>query len=60
MLEALWSAKFESNLGIFGSGVVIFETGRVFGGDGEYYYTGNYEVNKDEINGKLLVVHYTL
>ena len=59
MLEALWSVEFVSNLNIFGSGVVVFETGRIFGGDAQYYYTGKYEVKNGSINGELDVVNYS-
>ncbi len=58
MLEALWSIEFISNLNIFGSGVVIFETGRIFGGDTRYYYTGWYEVKNGNLQGELDVVNY--
>jgi hypothetical protein len=30
MIEALWAVRFVSNLGVFGSGVVVFETERNF------------------------------
>jgi len=59
MLEALWSVEFVSNLNIFGSGVVIFETGRIFGGDAQYYYTGRYEVKNGNLEGELEVVNYS-
>lgn len=58
MLEALWSAEFASNLNILGSGVVVFETGRIFGGDAQYYYTGKYEVKNGTLTGELDVVNY--
>ena len=58
MLEALWTAEFSSNQNIFGSGVVIFETDRIFGGDAQYYYTGKYEVNNGELSGNLTITHY--
>lgn len=58
MLEALWSVQFGSSLGLFGAGVVVFETGRIFGGDGQYYWTGNYKVENGVLNGHLDVVHY--
>ncbi len=58
MLEALWSVEFCSNLNIVGSGVVIFETFRIFGGDAQYYYTGRYEVKNGILEGELNVVNY--
>jgi hypothetical protein len=59
MLEALWSVEFRSNLNIFGSGVVIFETDRIFGGDAQYYFTGKYEVKNCTLTGELDVVNYS-
>lgn len=59
MIEALWSVEFVSNLNVFGSGVVIFETGRIFGGDAQYYYTGTYEMKNGALIGDLDVVHYS-
>jgi hypothetical protein len=44
-LEALWSVEFVSNQPGIGAGVAIFETGRVFGGDSQYYYLGTCEVD---------------
>ena len=29
MIEAAWTIEFQSSMGIYGAGVVIFETGRV-------------------------------
>lgn len=57
-LEALWSLEFQSNRGFEGGGVVIFETGRVFGGDAQYYYTGTYEVKSGNITAKVKVTRY--
>ncbi len=59
MLEALWSVEFSSNLQIFGAGVVIFETNRVFGGDGQYYYLGSYEVKNGVMEAELEITHYS-
>ena len=59
-IEALWSVQFISNLEIYGGGVIVFETGRIFGGDGYYYYVGDYATDGDNINlkGKIEVTHY--
>jgi len=59
MLEALWSVEFVSNLGIFGAGVVVFETERVFGGDSQYYYLGTCQVKYDNVEAEIEVTHYT-
>ena len=59
MLEALWSVEFVSTLGRSGGGVVVFETGRVFGGDGQYYYLGNYKVEGEIASGEAEITHYS-
>ena len=58
MLEALWTANFVSNHCVYGGGAVVFETGRIFGGDSQYYYVGNYEVSNGCISGDLEVTHF--
>jgi hypothetical protein len=59
-IEALWTVEFISNLQIFGSGVAIFETNRIFGGDSQYYYLGNFEVNHDGlVKAKVSVTHFS-
>ncbi|MEX2575286.1 MAG: GrlR family regulatory protein [Halofilum sp. (in: g-proteobacteria)] len=54
-LEALWTVAFGTSEGRAGQGVVIFESGRVFGGDHGYYYLGTYAVGNDRINADLHV-----
>jgi len=58
MLEALWTIEFGS-YEAFGAGVVVFETGRIFGGDNQYYYIGNYDVKNDTVEGEVEVTHYS-
>lgn len=60
MIEALWSVQFKSNLGIFGSGVVVFETERIFGGDAKFYYLGSFNVGSDgSVDADVEVNHYS-
>lgn len=58
MLEALWSIKFRSNLQVFGAGVVVLETGKIFGGDAQYFYIGNYKVKNDILSAEVECTHY--
>jgi hypothetical protein len=44
--------------GNINAGVVIFETGRLFGGDSWYYYTGTYEGKNGKLTAKLKSTHY--
>lgn len=58
MLEALWSVEFVSNTQSWGAGVVVFETGKIFGGDSTYFYVGSYDVVADTIHATVTVSHY--
>lgn len=62
MIEALWSVEFYS-LDACGSisngaGVVVFETGRIFGGDSRFFYIGNYEIKDGVATATLTSTHY--
>ena len=60
-IEALWTVTFGSNLGMSGAGVVVFETGRLFGGDPDYIYLGKYDVTRDgqKITGEVDVSNHS-
>ncbi len=58
MLEALWSVEFESSFGLGGNGVVVFETGRVFGGDSTMIYVGSFKVENGVIHSDINVKKY--
>ena len=60
-LDALWTAEFQVVSGWTNGGVVVLEKGRLFGGDGQYYYAGRLSLNpqdKTSLSGHLKVVHY--
>ncbi len=44
-INQLWAAEFISNVNISGSGIAVFDAGRIFGGDSNYYYLGNFNIN---------------
>ena len=49
-IEALWAVRFAGAHGVrvaTSAGVIILETGRIFGGDSWTFYTGKYERNPD-------------
>ena len=58
MFEALWSVEFVSSQGVYGAGVAIFETGRIFGGDAQYFYIGKTDLKGDIVHADLEVTHY--
>lgn len=43
-MNGLWTVEFGSSTGMFGGGVVVFQDGKLMGGDGGYYYLGTYEL----------------
>ena len=49
MIEALWSVEFETSLNMAGKGVVVFENGRMYGGDSAMIYTGSYDIDHDSV-----------
>lgn len=63
-VEALWAAYFgDANSpilqpGISNAGVVVLETGRVFGGDVQFYYLGEYTVTGDTIRAKITCQYF--
>lgn len=57
-VEALWTAEFQTAQGWANGGVVVLETGKVYGGDSQYYYVGVYKVAGDGIEASLSVNHY--
>jgi hypothetical protein len=47
-IEGLWSVDFG-----LGGGIAVMETGRVFGGDSWFAYTGDYEVDGNSVTARL-------
>jgi hypothetical protein len=58
MVEALWSIEFQSNGGSIASGVVVFESQRVLGGDAQYFYVGSYSIENHIIHATVKITHY--
>ena len=59
MIEALWSIEFETSTGYIGAGVAMFETGRIYGGDSNYYYVGDYRLKDNLATASIVVTHYS-
>jgi T3SS negative regulator,GrlR len=55
MIEAMYGVEFTSNTndGGLGYGVVILETGRIFGGDSSFVYVGSYTLEHGLIKAKV-------
>jgi T3SS negative regulator,GrlR len=58
-LEALWAVTFGTGQES-GSGVIVFETNRLFGGDTSFYYVGHYDHNRRDqtISGEVEVTRH--
>lgn len=59
MINGLWSVQFSSSSGSFGGGIVVFQNGKVYGGDLGYYYIGSYKIEDDLISGEVAVANYS-
>ena len=59
MLEALWTVEFGSSMESYGAGVLVFETGRIFGGDSSYYYLGTFLVKNEIVEAEVEGTHYS-
>jgi hypothetical protein len=60
-LEALWAVTFETVHNV-GTGIIVFETGRIFGGDASFYYLGSftYHPRDQSMSGEVEVVRHAL
>ena len=56
-MEGLWTAEFGSSAGTFGGGVAIFRDGKILGGDGTYYYIGEYSLAGNTLRATLRYPH---
>jgi hypothetical protein len=54
-LYVLHFGKVERPEGLVNGGVAVLETGRVFGGDSGYYYTGTYTADGDTLEAVVTV-----
>jgi hypothetical protein len=55
MIEGLWTAEFASCANVYSGGVFIFQNGVIMGGDGGYFYFGDYCLNGNEFKAKLIL-----
>lgn len=60
MIDGLWSVHFGvPSQHSFGTGVVIFNNGKVYGGDASYYYIGSYKLDTGNVYTNLKIKHHT-
>ena len=58
-IEALWSLEFKTSDNYEGAGIVVFDTGRILGGDSAFIFVGNYEVSQGVVKGEVNVSRYS-
>jgi hypothetical protein len=54
-MNGLWTAEFGTSAGTFGGGVAVFRDGEILGGDGTYFYIGQYTLAGGVFQAKLTV-----
>ena len=58
MYDGLWTVEFISTIQRYGRGVLVFNQGRLLGGDDGYYYSGNCDIHEKKIQGSVNVIKY--
>jgi hypothetical protein len=58
-VDALWTIQFEVAGEWRSGGVVIFDGGRLFGGDSHYYYFGRYDEHGPQLKGEARIIHHS-
>jgi T3SS negative regulator,GrlR len=56
-LDGLWIVQFTAK-DIFGSGVVVFSGGKLFGGETGFYYVGSYESDGKVVQARVMVRNF--
>ena len=52
-MDGLWTVEFGSSTGLFGGGVAVFRDGKILGGDGSYFYVGQFNLRGREFEATL-------
>jgi hypothetical protein len=55
MIEAMWSAVFDANNQMIGTGIVVISNGKIMGGDSSFTYIGDCAVSNGVVNAQLRV-----
>ena len=56
--NGLWTVEFISTVNRSGKGVLVFNDGRLLGGDEGYYYSGTYKIDGSQIQGTVNVIRF--
>lgn len=57
-MDGLWTAEFGSSAGMFGGGVAVFQDGKIMGGDGGYFYLGNFTLTGNAFKATIRVAPF--
>jgi|ERR1700683_556383 len=52
-MDGLWTIEFGTSAGRFGGGVAVFRNGSILGGDGTYFYVGEYKLHGNAFEATL-------
>jgi hypothetical protein len=56
-LDGFWIVKFTAAQ-LYGSGVVVFSNGKIFGGETGFYYIGTYEADGRIVKARIMVRNF--
>jgi len=56
-IEGLWIVKFTAGQ-MYGSGVVVFRNGKVFGGETGFYYIGTYAADDKVVKARVMIRNF--
>lgn len=58
-VEGLWTITFsEQGKPWMNGGIMVLDSGFIFGGDSHFYYEGRYELVEDHLRGEIRALHY--
>jgi hypothetical protein len=57
-INGLWSVEFNGSGESIGSGLIVFNEGKILGGDDSYYYRGEYTITDNLLKAILISKHY--
>ena len=60
MIDGLWVGEWHSNVNNIrvGTGVVVFHSGKVFGGNDRFYFIGDYNQGDNRFEGNLQFTYF--
>jgi hypothetical protein len=56
--QGLWTLELQTSKAWTNGGVIVLKGNKVFGGDSQYYYTGSFQEQGDDVTGEITATHY--